>query len=105
MHIGRDLTAAESAPLVLSILAGGDSSGYEIVGRVRELSGGQNAWADSMVYPLFHRLLRIGYLTAEWREVPGGNRRRYYALTEQGRSALGRGARSIGTSMTLGGMW
>jgi PadR family transcriptional regulator PadR len=83
--IGHDLTAAPVAPMVLTILLGGDRSGYEIVGRVREMSEGHLGWPDSMAYPMFHRLRRLGYITADWRDMPGGTRRRSKAaLTSLG---------------------
>lgn len=106
MRIGNDLAAASAAPIVLSILSGEDSSGYQIVGRVRELSGGELDWADSLAYPLLHRLRRLGYLTAEWRELPDGNRRRYYVLTDEGRDLLSRGGRrAVAIFMALIGVW
>jgi PadR family transcriptional regulator, regulatory protein PadR len=88
MHINKDLVAASATPLVLAILAEGESYGYAILKRVRELSGGELEWTDGMLYPLLHRLRRLGYVTTEWRTPPEGRRRRYYALTEDGRAAL-----------------
>jgi PadR family transcriptional regulator PadR len=88
VHIDKDLVAASSTPLVLAILADGESYGYAILRRVRELSGGELEWTDGMLYPLLHRLLRLGYVTTEWRTPPGERRRRYYAITEDGRAAL-----------------
>ena len=41
-----------------------------------------------MLYPLLHRLRRLGYVTTEWRTPPEGRRRRYYMLTDDGRAAL-----------------
>src|SRR5436853_416391 len=38
MKLNKDLVAASSAPLVLSILEEGESYGYAIIGRVRNLS-------------------------------------------------------------------
>ena len=106
MRIGNDLAAGSAAPLVLTILSDDDSSGYQIVGRVRELSGGELGWADSMAYPLLHRLRRLGYVTAEWRDQPDGNRRRYYVLTKEGRTALSRGGRrAMAVFMALVGVW
>ena len=52
----EELTAAPAAPVVLTVLSEGESYGYEILKRVRELSEGEFAWTDAMVYPLFHRL-------------------------------------------------
>jgi PadR family transcriptional regulator PadR len=88
VHINKDLVAASGTPLVLAILAEGESYGYAILKRVRELSGGELEWTDGMLYPLLHRLRRLGYVTAEWRTPPEGRRRRYYALTDDGRAAL-----------------
>jgi DNA-binding PadR family transcriptional regulator len=88
VHIDKDLIAASATPLVLSILAAGESYGYAILKRVRELSAGDLEWTDGMLYPLLHRLGRLGYVTTEWRTSPEGRRRKYYALTDEGRDAL-----------------
>ena len=88
MHIDKDLIAASATPLVLAILAEGESYGYAILKRVRALSGGELQWTDGMLYPLLHRLRRLGYVTTEWRTPPEGRRRQYYTLTDDGRVAL-----------------
>ena len=88
MHIDKDLVAASATPLVLSILTEGESYGYAILKRVRDLSGGELSWTDGMLYPLLHRLHRLGYVTTEWRTPPQGRHRKYYAITDEGRSAL-----------------
>ena len=88
MHIDKDLVAASATPLVLAILSEGESYGYAILKRVRELSSGELEWTDGMLYPLLHRLSRLGYVTTEWRTPPEGRRRRYYAITNDGRAAL-----------------
>jgi PadR family transcriptional regulator PadR len=88
MHIDKDLVAASATPLVLAILAEGESYGYAILKRVRALSGGELEWTDGMLYPLLHRLSRLGYVTTEWRTPPDARRRKYYAITDDGRTAL-----------------
>jgi DNA-binding PadR family transcriptional regulator len=88
VHIDKDLVAASATPLVLAILAENENYGYAILKRVRELSGGELEWTDGMLYPLLHRLGRLGYATTEWRIPADGRRRRYYAITDHGRSAL-----------------
>lgn len=87
VQIAKDLVAASSTPLVLSILSEGESYGYAILKRVHRLSGGELEWTDGMLYPLLHRLARLGYVEAVWR-TPEGRRRRYYRLTSRGREAL-----------------
>lgn len=88
MHIDKDLVAAAATPLVLGILAEGDSYGYAILKQVRELSGGDMEWTDGMLYPLLHRLERQGYVTATWGTSPSGRTRKHYALADPGRQAL-----------------
>ncbi len=49
MHrVGKDLVAASATPLVLGILAEGESYGYAILKRVSQLSGGHLQWTDGM---------------------------------------------------------
>ena len=106
MNIDKDLVAASATPLVLAILAEGESYGYSILKRVRELSGGELEWTDGMLYPLLHRLLRLGYVTTEWRTPAGGRRRRYYAITDEGRAALAEHQRQwVTVTRALGGVW
>jgi PadR family transcriptional regulator len=88
VHIDKDLVAATATPLVLAILAEGESYGYAILKRVRALSGGELEWTDGMLYPLLHRLRRLGYVTTEWRSSPEGRRRQYYMVTDAGHAAL-----------------
>jgi DNA-binding PadR family transcriptional regulator len=88
MRIDKDLVAAAATPLVLGILSEGESYGYAILKRVRDLSNGELEWTDGMLYPLLHRLDRLGYVTTEWRTPPEGRRRKYYSITDQGRTAL-----------------
>ena len=106
MHIDKDLVAASSTPLVLAILAEGESYGYAILKRVRELSGGELEWTDGMLYPLLHRLSRLGYVTTEWRVPPQGRRRKYYAITDDGRAALADQQRQwLTVARALGDVW
>ena len=88
MEINKDLVAASSTPLVLAILAQGDSYGYAILQRVRELSGGRLEWTDGMLYPVLHRLERLGLVEARWEVAPSGRRRKYYRITPRGRAQL-----------------
>ena len=106
VNINKDLVAASATPLVLAILVEGESYGYAILKRVRELSGGELEWTDGMLYPLLHRLLRLGYVTTEWRTPPQGRRRRYYAITDEGRAALAEQQRQwAAVTHALGDVW
>jgi len=88
MEINKDLIAASSTPIVLAILAEEDSYGYAILQRVREVSGGRMEWTDGMLYPVLHRLERLGHIEARWETAETGRRRKYYRITEQGEERL-----------------
>ncbi|HEY6214368.1 MAG TPA: helix-turn-helix transcriptional regulator [Vicinamibacterales bacterium] len=88
MDVSKDLVAASTTPLVLAILAEGDSYGYAIIKRVAELSGGHLQWTDGMLYPVLHRLERQGFVAAKWHESEIGRRRKYYRITKAGRTEL-----------------
>jgi DNA-binding PadR family transcriptional regulator len=106
MRIDKDLVAASATPLVLAILADGESYGYAILKRVRDLSGGELEWTDGMLYPLLHRLLRLGYVTTEWRASPEGRRRKYYVITDEGRAALADHRRQwVAVTRALNDIW
>jgi PadR family transcriptional regulator PadR len=106
MEIGKDLIAASSTPIVLAILAEGDSYGYAILARVREVSGGRMEWTDGMLYPVLHRLERLGYVEARWEVAESGRRRKYYHLTTEGRAQLAEESRQWKVvDATLRGIW
>ncbi len=106
MEINKDLIAASSTPLVLAILAEGDSYGYAILQRVRELSSGRLAWTDGMLYPVLHRLERLGDVEARWEVAPSGRRRKYYRITPRGRAHLAEERRQWeAVDATLRGIW
>ncbi len=106
VDINKDLIAASSTPIVLAILAEGDSYGYAILQRVRDLSGGRLAWTDGMLYPVLHRLERLGYVEARWEVAESGRRRKYYAVTRAGRTQLAEEHRQWqAVDATLRGIW
>lgn len=106
MNIDKDLVAAMATPLVLAILTESESYGYAILKRVRDLSDGDVEWTDGMLYPLLHRLERLGYVRAEWGVSPEGRRRKYYRITDLGTAQLEDQRRQWATAnRTLGGLW
>lgn len=106
MEISKDLTAASSTPIVLAILAEGDSYGYAILQRVRELSGGHLEWTDGMLYPVLHRLERLDHVEARWEVSENGRRRKYYRITSRGRAQLAQERRQWqAVHETLRGLW
>ena len=88
MDVSKDLVAASATPLVLAILAEGDSYGYAIIKRVADLSGGHLQWTDGMLYPVLHRLERQALVAAKWSTAESGRKRKYYRITKDGRAQL-----------------
>ena len=106
MAMNKDLVAASATPLVLAILAEGDSYGYAIIKRVAELSGGHLQWTDGMLYPVLHRLERQSHVEATWGESEHGRKRKYYRITMEGRTQLAAQQRQWQVvDETLRGIW
>ena len=45
-------------------------------------------WTDGMLYPVLHRLERLGHVEARWEGAESGRRRKYYRITPRGRVQL-----------------
>jgi DNA-binding PadR family transcriptional regulator len=45
-------------------------------------------WTDGMLYPVLHRLERLGHVEARWEVAESGRRRKYYRITSHGRTRL-----------------
>ncbi|GLY04112.1 MULTISPECIES: PadR family transcriptional regulator [Actinoplanes] len=106
MRIAKDLVAASATPLVLGILAEGESYGYAILKQINDLSGGRLEWTEGLLYPLLHRLERLGHVESSWQSPPEGRRRKYYRITEQGRAELAEQRRQWDTVVdALRGVW
>lgn len=88
--ISKALIAASTKPMILSILMSGENYGYQIIQKVKELSGGKLEWSDGMLYPVLHRLEKDRFIRSRWKISNGGRLRKYYTLTEAGREELER---------------
>lgn len=86
--ISKTLIAASTKPIILSILISGENYGYQIIQRVKEISGGTLEWSDNMLYPVLRRMEKGGLLVSRWKIYREGRLRRYYRITEQGRKEL-----------------
>ena len=74
--------------LVLRVLESGPLHGYAIAQRISSLSGEALRVEEGSLYPALQKMLRKGWLRAEW-ELSDTNRRvRSYRLTAGGRAQL-----------------
>jgi DNA-binding PadR family transcriptional regulator len=79
------LVAASARPIILSLLLSGESYGYQILQRVRRVSGGKMKWSSAMLYPVLRRMEKEGLVGSEWRVSEENRMRTYYRLTDLGR--------------------
>ena len=86
--ISKALVAASTKPVILSILSGGERYGYQIIQHVIDLSGGTLEWSEGMLYPVLHRMEKEGIIRSQWRISENGRKRKYYHLTELGKTEL-----------------
>ena len=86
--VSKELVAASTKPLVLSVLSKGENYGYAIIQQVRELSDGKLEWSEGMLYPVLHRMARDRLILARWRVSENGRRRKYYRLSAAGTRAI-----------------
>ncbi len=63
-------------------------------------------WTDGMLYPVLHRLERLGYVAARWQVAESGRRRKYYRITPRGRAQLAEERKQWqAVDATLRGIW
>jgi DNA-binding PadR family transcriptional regulator len=106
VRVAKDLVAASATPMVLGILAEGESYGYAILKRINELSDGQLDWTEGLLYPLLHRLERLGFVESTWQSDTGERRRKYYRITDSGLAELAEQRRQWDTVVdALKGIW
>ena len=86
--ISKNLIAASTKPIILSLLFRGESYGYQILQRIRQVAGGKLAWSSAMLYPVLHRLEKDGLIQSQWKLSGEGRMRKYYHLTDLGRKEL-----------------
>ncbi len=80
----KELTAASSKPLILSLLAHGDNYGYNIIKQLKQLSNEKIIWSDAMLYPVLRRMENDKLITSYW-QIEDGRKRKYYRITPAGK--------------------
>ncbi len=74
--------------LVLSLLAGEDMYGYQMIVELARRSDHTFEMKEGTLYPVLHGLEREGLVEAYQQEAPTGRMRKYYHLTRKGGSFL-----------------
>jgi PadR family transcriptional regulator, regulatory protein PadR len=86
--ISKNLTAASTKAIILGILRQGNSYGYLIIKKIKELSQGKMKYSDGMLYPVLHRLEKDGLIVSNWTVKDDTRPRKYYEITEAGKEEL-----------------
>jgi PadR family transcriptional regulator PadR len=86
--LAKELVAASTEPLILSLLSQGESYGYALIQEVKQLSGDKIGWTDGMLYPVLHRMERERWIESRWGEAENGRKRKYYSIKKDGKKAL-----------------
>jgi PadR family transcriptional regulator PadR len=74
--------------LSLKLLSTEPMHGWGLSLRLREISHDVFDVNQGSLYPALQRILRRGWIRAEWRATENNRRARYYAITREGRRQL-----------------
>lgn len=74
--------------LVLSLLAGEDMYGYQMIMELARRSDRTFEMKEGTLYPVLHGLEKDGLVEAYQQEAPTGRLRKYYRLTKKGGAQL-----------------
>jgi DNA-binding PadR family transcriptional regulator len=86
-----DLLRGNTDSLLLYLInERGQTYGYRLIKEVHERSGGFFRFKEGTVYPALRKLENEGLILGDWKKLPNGQERRYYAMTDQGREFLRR---------------
>jgi PadR family transcriptional regulator PadR len=83
-----DLRTGSTAVMVLRLLAEKPMYGYQIVKELQTRSEGYFDLEQGTLYPALHRLEKDGLVNSKWEVVEDGPSRKYYHITDAGRTEL-----------------
>ena len=86
--VSKDLVAASSKIIILSILCREENYGYKILTTIKLLTDGGWNWYEGFLYPVLHKLERDKLIKSRWVDMENGRRRKYYQITDMGLTAL-----------------
>jgi len=87
MSMTSDMLRGHTEPIILAHLLENDSYGYQINKDIFDKTNKMYELKEATLYSAFRRLEQEGYITSYWGNEGSGARRRYYAITEDGRQA------------------
>src|ERR1700722_11718176 len=88
MRIERELMRGAGPVAVMRLLQSGERYGYELIELLDRQSAGVLGMGQSTLYPLLYNLEAKGWVTSRIQAVDNGRSRKYYRLTEKGKTRL-----------------
>ncbi|MFC4107579.1 PadR family transcriptional regulator [Micromonospora zhanjiangensis] len=88
--LAADLLRGHTDTIVLGVLRGDDSYGFEIFKQIRDATGGRYEIKEATLYATYRRLTKDGLIEAYWGDESQGGRRKYYRITDAGRAVYRR---------------
>lgn len=88
MKINKKLIKGSTSTLVLSLLNQRPMYGYEIIKVIEVKSGGVFSFKEGTLYPILHSLEGEELIEAYWSESEEGRKRKYYKITNKGKSFM-----------------
>ena len=86
MNIASDMIRGHTDTIILAHLLRQDSYGYEINKAIQTATEGRYELKEATMYTAFRRLEQSGYIVSYWGDETTGARRRYYSITDLGRT-------------------
>ena len=84
--ISSDLLRGHTDTMILKLLMSGDKYGYEISKLIFSNSCNEYELKEATMYSSLKRLESDGGITSYWVDETQGGRRKYYKITEKGKS-------------------
>lgn len=86
MSITSDLIRGHTETIILAHLVEHDSYGYEINKSIQVKTDNQYELKEATLYSAFRRLEQAGCILSYWGDQDSGARRRYYSITNIGKT-------------------
>ncbi|MGH9822779.1 MAG: PadR family transcriptional regulator [Blastocatellia bacterium] len=84
----KEMPSGALVLLILRVLRAGPCHGYAIAQRIHSLSSEVLRVEEGALYPALQKILRKGWVTAEWGISETNRKVRFYRLTREGRKQL-----------------
>lgn len=81
-----DILRGHTETVILRILSEGDNYGYLISKAINDGGEGMVDVKDATIYTAFRRMEQDGLIRAYWGDGEQGARRRYYSITDKGKT-------------------